>query len=102
MAQVRMVARGPLTFRGQDLALGEVFEVAPVDAAILRYRGLASFAPRPTTPAPSATPEVAPVVVDATPVVPPIPDPPAPPPLADVDDHVKTRRHKRRDLEAEP
>lgn len=63
MRLIPLVARRNLTVGGRALAVGEVFETTPLDAAVLTYQHKAAFAPRgvtasvplqgsPATPAP--------------------------------------------------
>ena len=70
--KIALIAKRAFTHRGRTYQAGERFEIAPVDAAALRYQGLAAFVPRDTPP----------------------PDEPEKP-------STKGRTYKRRDLQAE-
>jgi hypothetical protein len=88
MRLIRLIAQEALTYQTRAVGAGEVFEAAPIDAAVLTYRRQAIFASRGTTPAAPA-----PVPCDDTPGAAPDPKPEKP----------KRRRqtYKRRDLRAE-
>jgi hypothetical protein len=50
MRLIRLIAQGALTYQGRTVGTGEVFEAAPIDAAVLTYHRQAIFATG-TTPA---------------------------------------------------
>jgi len=98
MRTIALVARDDLTYQGQRVVKGAVFQAAPIDAAVLKYQEKVTFAPRgarSTTAVPAPLPVPVPdedPVLDASPQ-----------PAADPDEKPVRRRrvYKRRDLEAE-
>jgi hypothetical protein len=47
---IALVARQDLPYRGREVKMGESFDAAPIDAAILTYHRKAVFAPSRTPP----------------------------------------------------
>lgn len=86
---ISLIAREALTYSGRSVGAGEVFEAAPIDAAILTYHRKAGFAKKgnaPATPAP----------LSVTAPAEPEPDPETTePPLR------RRRRYRRKDMRAE-
>jgi hypothetical protein len=86
MRLIRLIAQGALTYQGRTVGTGEVFEAAPIDAAVLTYHRQAIFATgtTPASPVPSRQ--------DEAPIAAPDTEPDKP---------KRRRSYRRRDLRAE-